>query len=60
MTTVAIVVLVLAGLLIWGGLIVSVLLLRRDARGTLVDEGVEEVRDPYDVGPRGDDGHPGP
>jgi hypothetical protein len=51
MTTVAIVTMILAGLLIWGGLVVSILLLRRDARGAVTGEDVQEVRDPYDVTP---------
>jgi hypothetical protein len=64
MTTTAIVFLVLSALLIWGGLVASVLLLRRDGR--LVEE-IEAVEGGEDAGPyrgsspRGDaTGHRGP
>lgn len=40
MTTIAIVFMVLAGLLIWGGLVVSIALLRRDTRADAADDAV--------------------
>lgn len=47
MTTVAVVVMVLAVLLLWGGLVISILVLRRDGRRA-VTEDVDEVRGPSD------------